>query len=231
MADRLRRQPSKLERRVRLSQGTFDFTLRGSANGRPPAFEAGYGGSNPSPRTSAAMAVSQWTPDPGQLLLVVTPGSEPGGRWFDSSPRNFLSDGSHPVGSGTCLEDRRRRQAACGSESRGFRSSNTIQRNTVPWPSSEGSAFTRRRSTVQVRPGLLQSTAGPGTPTGRAAWLKPKRLRVRLPPWALVKRQLGSVGNGRPLGLEPGMLWFESNGRPSRLRTGNAVGSSPTWAT
>jgi hypothetical protein len=25
---------------------------------------------------------------PGQLLLVVTPGSEPGGRWFDSNPRN-----------------------------------------------------------------------------------------------------------------------------------------------
>ena len=213
LADRLRRQPSKLERRVRLSQGTFDFTLRGSANGRPPAFEAGYGGSNPSPRTSAAMAVSQWTPDPGQLLLVVTPGSEPGGRWFDSSPRNFLSDGSHPVGSGTCLEDRRRRQAACGSESRGFRSSNTIQRNTVPWPSSEGSAFTRRRSTVQVRPGLLQSTAGPGTPTGRAAWLKPKRLRVRLPLWALAANN-GSVGNGRP-------PW---------LRTRDAVGSSPTWA-
>ncbi len=26
----------------------------------------------------------------GQLLLVVTPGSEPGGRWFDSNPRNFV---------------------------------------------------------------------------------------------------------------------------------------------
>jgi hypothetical protein len=26
---------------------------------------------------------------PGQLLLVVTPGSEPGGRWFDSNPRNL----------------------------------------------------------------------------------------------------------------------------------------------
>ena len=27
--------------------------------------------------------------DPGQLLPVVTPGSEPGGRWFDSNPRNL----------------------------------------------------------------------------------------------------------------------------------------------
>lgn len=26
---------------------------------------------------------------PGQLLLVVTPGSEPGRRWFDSNPRNL----------------------------------------------------------------------------------------------------------------------------------------------
>ena len=26
--------------------------------------------------------------DPGQLLLVVTPGSEPGRRWFDSNPRS-----------------------------------------------------------------------------------------------------------------------------------------------
>ena len=55
----------------------------------------------------------------------------------------------------------------------------------------------------------------PGTPTGRAAWLKPERLLVRLPLWALVKEQHGSVGNGRPL----------------RLRTRDAVGSSPTWAT
>src|SRR5258708_13017570 len=27
----------------------------------------------------------------GWLLLVATPGSEPGGRWFDSNPRNFSS--------------------------------------------------------------------------------------------------------------------------------------------
>src|SRR4051794_11173282 len=27
--------------------------------------------------------------DPGQLLLVVTPRSERGGRWFDPSPRNW----------------------------------------------------------------------------------------------------------------------------------------------
>ena len=27
----------------------------------------------------------------GWLLLVATPGSDPGGRWFDSNPRNFSS--------------------------------------------------------------------------------------------------------------------------------------------
>src|SRR4051812_31022946 len=30
--------------------------------------------------------------DPGQLLLVVTPRSERGGRWFDPSPRNSPID-------------------------------------------------------------------------------------------------------------------------------------------
>ena len=67
-----------------------------------------------------------------------------------------------------------------------------------------------------------------GTPIGRAAWLKPKWLRVRLPPWALVKTRLGSVGNGRPLRLGhrraavvAEMLWvrvppelLEKNDRP-----------------
>ena len=51
----------------------------------------------------------------------------------------------------------------------------------------------------------------PGTPTGRAAWLKPKRLRVRLSLWA----RFGSVGKGRP-------PW---------LRTRDAVSSSLTRAT
>ena len=51
---------------------------RESANGRLPDFESGGGGSNPPSRT------------PGQLLLVVTPRSERGGRWFDSSPRNSV---------------------------------------------------------------------------------------------------------------------------------------------
>jgi hypothetical protein len=34
----------------------------------------------------------------GRLLLVATPGSEPGGRWFDSSSRNWRENGSHPAG-------------------------------------------------------------------------------------------------------------------------------------
>ncbi len=34
-------------------------------------------------------ACPKFTHTPGQLLLVATPGSEPGGRWFDSNPRNF----------------------------------------------------------------------------------------------------------------------------------------------
>ena len=52
---------------------------------------------------------------------------------------------------------------------------------------------------VQLHPGPLTC---PGTPIGRAAWLKPRRLRVRLQPWARLGRQPEDH-----LGLEPGMLW------------------------
>src|SRR5689334_19164125 len=95
LADRQRRQPSKLNRRVRFPQGTstmMRWHIRGSANGRPPGFESGYGGSIPSPRTRRDFT-------PGQLLLVVAPGSEPGGRWFDSNSRSFVNmNGSDPAG-------------------------------------------------------------------------------------------------------------------------------------
>ena len=81
---------------VRQAGSTPAGRSRESANGRLPDFESGGGGSNPPSRT------------PGQLLLVVTPRSERGGRWFDSSPRNSSSSphGSHPAGSGACLENR-----------------------------------------------------------------------------------------------------------------------------
>ncbi len=80
LAERQRHQPSKLNRWVQLPQGTL--SIRGSANGRLPGFEPGGEGSTPSPRAAELMI------DPGQLLPVVTPGSEPGGRWFDSNPRS-----------------------------------------------------------------------------------------------------------------------------------------------
>jgi hypothetical protein len=46
-------------RYVAVPGSTLAGHSRGSANGRPPVFEAGYGGSSPSPRTSVAMPVSQ----------------------------------------------------------------------------------------------------------------------------------------------------------------------------
>ena len=51
---------------------------------------------------------------------------------------------------------------------------------------------------VQLHPGLLDR---PGTPMGRAAWLKPRRLPVRVQSWARSGRQAEDH-----LGLEPGML-------------------------
>jgi hypothetical protein len=67
LAERQGLQPSKLARPTLRVGARFDsrralFHDRGSANGRPPAFEADYGGSSPSPRTSVAMAVSQEHP-------------------------------------------------------------------------------------------------------------------------------------------------------------------------
>ena len=57
----------------------------------------------------------------------------------------------------------------------------------------------KQETMVQLHPGLL----GPGTPTGRAARLKPARFEVRILVWALrLGRQLADH-----LGLEPGMLW------------------------
>jgi hypothetical protein len=44
--------------------------------------------------------VSQALSDPGQLLLVATPGSEPGGRWFDSNPRQASAEARARAGRG-----------------------------------------------------------------------------------------------------------------------------------
>ena len=61
---------------------------------------------------------------------------------------------------------------------------------------------------------------GPDTPTGRAARLKPERLRVRLPLWA--HNWLGRQPADH-LGLEPGMLWVRLP--PEPLKT-----NMPSWS-
>ena len=48
-------------------------------------------------RETSPQQVSKKAPIPGQSLLVVTPGSEPGGRWFDSNPRSFGPVGNWPT--------------------------------------------------------------------------------------------------------------------------------------
>ena len=63
---------------------------------------------------------------------------------------------------------------------------------------------------VRLHPGLLDC---PGTPIGRAAWLKPRRMRVRLRPWARPGRQTADH-----LGLEPGMLWVRVPPGPLEIR-------------
>ena len=77
----VRHQSSKLDRRVRLPRGTLGNRL----TGRLPDFESGGGGSNPPSRTAVPETLR------GSCRLVVTPRSERGGRWFDSSPRNLTA--------------------------------------------------------------------------------------------------------------------------------------------
>ena len=64
---------------------------------------------------------------PGQSLLVVMPGSEPGGRWFDSNPRSLLVARLSPNTEVIRPDEEPVSKtggdfaAACGFESHGFR--------------------------------------------------------------------------------------------------------------
>ena len=89
LAERQRRQPSKLERRVRFPQGTLSSMLGDRLTVGRLALNQAMEVRFHLPELRGASAVLIDDTAPGQLLLVVTPGSEPGGRWFDSNPRNF----------------------------------------------------------------------------------------------------------------------------------------------
>jgi hypothetical protein len=69
--------------------------------GEAPVFQTGQAGSTPaehfSPNPEMWSRV-QSRNDLGQSLLVVTPASEAGGRWFDSSPRNSGSSARRRLG-------------------------------------------------------------------------------------------------------------------------------------
>jgi hypothetical protein len=87
LAERQRHRSFIPRRRVRLPGDALGDRLTGRLLG----FEPTGGGSNPPPRILNLKFVHlRFQFDPGQLLLVVTPHSECGGRWFDSSPRNSV---------------------------------------------------------------------------------------------------------------------------------------------
>ena len=96
LAERQRLQASNLARRVRLPQGTLGDRL---TVGRLPLKQAVKVRillpELANPDMCWVSLIKQI--DAEQLLLVVTPGSEPGGRWFDSNFRSSM-DGSHPAG-------------------------------------------------------------------------------------------------------------------------------------
>ncbi len=111
---------------------------------------------------------------PGQLLLVVTPGSVPGGRWFDSNPRNFtevIRPDEEPVS-----------KTGAGYTVASSSLAASAPRRIVPWSSGNDSCPTPR----QRRFNSVRDYFCPATPIGRAARLKPECLQVRLLLWAQV---------------------------------------------
>jgi hypothetical protein len=83
LAERQRHRAPNPDRRVRHPQGTLGGSFCWQ---KSPALNRESAGSIPAPRNGFGFGE-----DPGQLLLVVTPRSERGGRWFDSSPRNSVT--------------------------------------------------------------------------------------------------------------------------------------------
>ena len=115
LAERQRRQPSKLERRVRFPQGILGDRLTVGCLPLNQATEVRI----LLPESFDERDSQFFDNTAGWLLLVATPGSEPGGRWFDSNPRNFtevIRPDEEPV-----LKTGSPPQADCGFESHGFR--------------------------------------------------------------------------------------------------------------
>jgi hypothetical protein len=119
----LRHRSSKPDRRVRFPQSTsqFDVVTIGDR------LTVGCLALNQVVEVQVLLPELRTLSDPGQSLLVVTPGSEPGVRWFDSNPRNLFAarlsrctevirPDEEPVSKtgGDLL-------GACGFESHGFR--------------------------------------------------------------------------------------------------------------
>ena len=87
LAERQRCQSSKLERWVQLPQGILGDRLTVGCLPLKQAMEVQILLPEPFGEHKALIADNT----AGRLLLVATPGSDPGGRWFDSNPRKFSS--------------------------------------------------------------------------------------------------------------------------------------------
>jgi hypothetical protein len=199
--------------------------------------------------------------DPGQLLLVVTPGSDPGGRTFDSCPRNcskarrgvfpmlfFSPPYQGGVGGGSSPESpapdlslptsiARPTEAIRPDEGPVLKTGGGPRRLWVRVPRLPlRSARTSRGpgTPTAERPGLNPGACGfdshpgygwspiecrrPGRQTGKAACLRSRCLRVRLPP--------GPLSHS----LVCGLAWY-ANRQSGGAQTSVRVGSTPTRAT
>ena len=88
-----------------------------------------------------------------------------------------------------------------------------LHTTTVPWSNGKDAWPTPKRRWFNS----IRDYLGPDTPTGRAARLKPGRLRVRLPLWVLTNNWLGRQSADHPR-LERRMLWVRLPPEPLKNR-------------
>ena len=100
-----------------------------------------------------------------------------------------------------------------------------LHTTTVPWSNGKDAWPTPKRRWFNS----IRDYLGPDTPTGRAARLKPGRLRVRLPLWVLTNNWLGRQPADHP-GLEPGMLWVRLPPEPLRTIMNNQWPRGAAWS-
>ena len=182
----MRHRSSKPDRRVRFPQGTSQFVVVTIGD----RLTVGCLALNQVVEVQILLPELRIAFAPGQSLLVVMPGSEPGGRWFDSNPRNLLVVHLSPNTEVIRPDEEPVSKTggdfavACGFESHGFRSSSSLcspvvqrqrllaytQATRVRFPSGPFTSCAQVRQSAE-RLGLNPSDCEFDSRSGHCIWL------------------------------------------------------------